>query len=616
MKVRSVRKNVWRFLSRIVAVFVFMALVYGGVSIGVFWKSVDYLLETVESGAWPESPFGDGVATWVLAMEHISKNTNKKRSGGLQFGREGDTRQITLHIDGRQETPVSIFCTEDGVTLHAGTGAAFHAAVVDPTPVQDALSEAAALLPRLSFVERIGLLWVTRPRLTGYFFKNGRPCWRVKIEQGMMEVFSNGALSKMDLQAGEWNARISTIHGMNDPLVFDLHKKTKDREVVSVSGEELMLSLAEAIRIGTYSFTPVPRLADGLTQSGNGWMKVDGGHRQMYLTGTSYEIGVQHGALAGEGVKRMGRRLVYGVGLLYSIKEGLWFPAEAKKLIERQRPFIQPAYFEEMRGLAEGAGVSLELVQMMNIFPEFFHCSGVALMGDATKDGTLLHARVLDYMVGVGLQDEAVVMAVDQPEKNRFVTVGYLGFIGSVTGMNEHQVAIGEMGGAGQGDWDGIPMSLLIRQGLEDFSTLAEVETFMRESPRTCEYYYVLSDGKGPSAIGIAATPEKFETFAPGEFHEQLQQPVDHAVLLSGSGRYEKLVERVKAEYGTIDRDSLIEIIKRPVAMKSNLHNVIFEPQNLHLVVADASRNGPACNEPYRSYSWNVLFPASSVSSN
>ena len=110
----------------------------------------------------------------------------------------------------------------------------------------------------------------------------------------------------------------------------------------------------------------------------------------------------------------------------------------------------------------------------------------------------------------------------------------------------------------------------------------------MRTTRRTCEYYYVISDGKGPEAVGIVATPEKFETFGPGGFHPRFDQPVQDAVLISGSGRYSKLVERVKERFGTISRPVLIEIIKRPVAMDSNLHDVIFQPQSLQLSVADA----------------------------
>ncbi|MDW8036908.1 MAG: non-reducing end alpha-L-arabinofuranosidase family hydrolase, partial [Thermoguttaceae bacterium] len=43
----------------------------------------------------------------------------------------------------------------------------------------------------------------------------------------------------------------------------------------------------------------------------------------------------------------------------------------------------------------------------------------------------------------------------------------------------------------------------------------------------------------------------------------------------------------------------MIQIIKRPVAMASNLHNAIFSPETLEMWVADAGRDTPACDEPY-----------------
>jgi hypothetical protein len=43
----------------------------------------------------------------------------------------------------------------------------------------------------------------------------------------------------------------------------------------------------------------------------------------------------------------------------------------------------------------------------------------------------------------------------------------------------------------------------------------------------------------------------------------------------------------------------MTKIIKRPVAMGSNLHNAIFMPETLELWFADAGKRTPACDEPY-----------------
>jgi len=69
--------------------------------------------------------------------------------------------------------------------------------------------------------------------------------------------------------------------------------------------------------------------------------------------------------------------------------------------------------------------------------------------------------------------------------------------------------------------------------------------------------------------------------------------------LVSGPGRAETLSERLQAHYGQIDVPTMIEIIKRPVAMSSNLHNAVFAPQTLDMWFADAGKHTPACDEPY-----------------
>jgi hypothetical protein len=364
------------------------------------------------------------------------------------------------------------------------------------------------------------------------------------------------------------------------------------------------------VNIAALRVQPVRVESDTTVQEGEGKLVVEDGKRRLYLEGDAYNVGFQHGRLLSAQVERLVDHVVFGVGLLYSFEKGSWFINDARELIQRQRQYIDDAYFDEMRGLAEGSGLPLEHIQIANIFPEFFHCSGAAVYGEATLGGKLLHARVLDYMMEVGLQDEAVVIATSRDGVREFVNVGYAGFIGSVTGMNDAQVAIGEMGGGGEGDWDGTPMSFLVRGALEHCGTLEEALSYFRDHRRTCEYYYVISDGKSRSAAGIKATPDLLDIVLPGTSHPQLPEPVEDAVLMSAGQRYKDLVKRVQDRYGRIDPGVLIEIIDRPVAMKSNLHNVVFSPEDLSLWIANAGRTTPACSEEYAFYEWGDLFEA------
>jgi hypothetical protein len=310
-----------------------------------------------------------------------------------------------------------------------------------------------------------------------------------------------------------------------------------------------------------------------------------------------------------------------------------------------------------MQGLAEGAEIPIEKIIALNLFPEMFHCSGITVFGNASKNGELYHARVLDYSVGKHLQSTAVLQVVEPAKGIAYLNVSYAGFIGSITGMNCEKIAIGEIGGLGYGSWQGIPMAFLLREILENASSIEEVKSILQASPRTCEYYYVFSDGKTNENIGVYATknqlcyiePSKtYALIAPSPIQENptfnrehdkcvlgdcrventpfqtllfendgrlamlfRKQPSD-CLLLTGyphPERYPVLVHRILENYGSIDEKALIDIIKCPVARDSNLHNAIFKPSELKVWISHAGPNDePACDQEYREWDLSSLL--------
>ena len=168
-----------------------------------------------------------------------------------------------------------------------------------------------------------------------------------------------------------------------------------------------------------------------------------------------------------------------------------------------------------------------------NLFPERFHCSGVAVRGKATADGSVLHARVLDYMRDIRLQEAALVTVFMPDGRNSWVSLGYSGFIGTVTAMNERGLAVGEMGGGGEGDWDGMPMSFLLRDLMERTATVDEALEILRRTPRTCEYYYVLSD-KSRAMAAVHGDARQMTVLRPGQQDPRLPRVPEDTVLISG----------------------------------------------------------------------------------
>ncbi len=322
---------------------------------------------------------------------------------------------------------------------------------------------------------------------------------------------------------------------------------------------------------------------------GHGLLCEHGGKQILMLAGTPEQMGTAHGRLLKPGVRGVANGTMYLVGAGYSVGKGDWF-------FDRMADIIR--FLRECDAMSRAAGISERDGRTANFFPELFHCSGVAVRNGATADGRLLHARVLDYMKEINLQKYAVIQLWMPDGRHAWLSLGYAGFVGTVTCMNDQGLAIGEMGGRGEGKWDGEPMNFLLRDLMERAGTVREALAIMAQTPRTCEYYYVLSDRTRDMAA-VHATPGHLEILEAGRQHPLLPPVPADTVYVSAGKRAQTLSELRQAANGRIYVPALIEMIKRPVAMSSNLHNAIFRPETLDMWCADASRNSVACDQPY-----------------
>jgi isopenicillin-N N-acyltransferase like protein len=395
-----------------------------------------------------------------------------------------------------------------------------------------------------------------------------------------------------------------------------------------------------------------------------GFLEKQNGQQILHLKGTPYERGYQHGFLLKDQIQR---NIATYIDKPKSPMPGR--VEEFAKSLPMLMSYVPEHFIEEMQGLADGSGVPLDKIVILNLFPEMFHCSGITVSGQASKNGELYHVRVLDYSIGKNLQTTSVLQVVEPENGLAFLNISYAGFIGTVTGMNQEKIAIGEIGGLGYGSWQGIPMAFLLREILQKATTLDEVKTILQTSPRTCEYYYVFSDGKTNESIGVYATADQLRLISPGDSYALIApsylpanygqngdndkfvltscmventacqtlnnacqtllfendqrlamlfrlQPSD-CLLLTGYShpeRYPVLLDRILEKYGSIDEKDLMEIAKYPVARSSNLHTAIFQPSRLKVWVAHAGQNDePACDQAYQEWDFSTLLSENAI---
>ncbi len=392
------------------------------------------------------------------------------------------------------------------------------------------------------------------------------------------------------------------------PRAFDDWPGLKQKEL---SRREIETQLARGFHRACEVLAPSRQLTSPAAANRkveHGELRWIDGQRVVLLSGTPEQIGTAHGQLLHDEAMRCIDSVLYAFGTVQTVATGRWFREDLESAYGRLASHIPERHKVETRAMAKSLGLDLRLVETINVFPELFHCSGFALFGKATKDGKLYHGRVLDYMTTIGLQDSATTFIVAVDGQIPFANVGYAGFIGSVSGMNAEKISLGEMGGRGEGQWDGVPMATLMRRALEECSSLDQVKKLWQESPRTCEYYYVFADGENRTAVGVAATPEKIEFIEPGQSDPRLGEGIPDAVVLSAGDRLQNLRNRVQERYGQFDAQSGQWLMCRPVAMDSNLHNVLFVPEDGVLYIANADHKQPAADRPYVKLDLNELL--------
>lgn len=246
------------------------------------------------------------------------------------------------------------------------------------------------------------------------------------------------------------------------------------------------------------------------------------------LTGSPRERGRTHGKAAADRLKRGAR--MYAQSLL---KSGVdW--KELERRAEAMVPGIEqfdPAYVEEMRGIAEGAGEPFAAVMLMNARTEMVAaarrqkaaqqlpdgCTAALALPEASADGVLLHGQNWDWRAECA--ETGVVLRIrrdDGPDILTFTEAGGL----ARSGLNS--AGIGLTANALECDRDyqrgpGVPLPFIRRKVLEATYLAQAVQTIV-STPKPGSNHMAVShataDGGG-EAFGFECAPDDTFWIAP-----------------------------------------------------------------------------------------------------
>jgi hypothetical protein len=340
-----------------------------------------------------------------------------------------------------------------------------------------------------------------------------------------------------------------------------------------------------------------------------------------------YSFGYHHGRIFAAQIKD-------NIDSAYSVAKGLMqrkkglrsLPDSAKQAIlevvldkawERMEPYVYQSEKDEMEGIvagmrASGVKITLKEVHRLIAAPDLTEttCSAFIAKGAATKDGHTYQLRVLDFGGGSGLERYPLLTVYHstRPGENTFVNVGWIGFIGLVSGMNDKKVAISEMGmGTQPGETlCGEPMILLLKRVLRSADSAEGATSIIRSAQRNNAYTYGIGDGNG-GAFGMVTSAQSCKVFPVNNQstiqYGPLTLPQFKDIMYAGYDS-KKLCDLADEMKGDFDLERF-QRIARTVRLPSCLHVVIYQNDTGDMWIANRHGTIPAADCEY------VKFPFS-----
>ena len=250
--------------------------------------------------------------------------------------------------------------------------------------------------------------------------------------------------------------------------------------------------------------------------------------QHVRVEGTSYQRGLQYGTQAQARV----RLSVQAYQQTFAHYAGWDWPAVRREAARFEAPIgkFRPAYLEEMRGIADGAGLDLTDVLAINVRTEVMYsakarnapreprlpakheCSAFAYVPAPGQPGSTILGQNWDWLLHAA--QTLVVLEVRPDDGPDFVTVVEAGLLAK-TGMNAAGLGLVTNALVTEADTGepGLPYHVLLRAIL-DCGTVTEALKVLQAGLRSSSANYLIAHASG-TALDIEAAPGDFTRLYP-----------------------------------------------------------------------------------------------------
>ncbi len=414
-----------------------------------------------------------------------------------------------------------------------------------------------------------------------------------------------------------------------------------DNALTIVSRYALVLTLAVVLSVAPRTFARAP------APNPNGCYREVGGVPVLCLHGEPYEMGLQQGSLLGDAVRQLVtdylyQHIVCELGVPQSLLATYARVVDASVPVDLRR---------EMRGIADGAGLSYQDVLLLNIVPDvlaltrqlpmlelspslFFaaaqqsglqqaiahrtrsdqglSCASYAVWGASTLDGNLLAGHRLE-----GVWDELLnrnlLITIRQPARgNAFVCAGLAGMVGVWVAMNEEQMTVAlssspsvDVAVGGQ------PLPFILRQVMDGAGNTSQALQLLLSAERLCGGNVLLGDAKVPEATAVELSAHRHAIFGTEESVDIVvrtnhfldgglamaqEDVLTDAERLESAARFDRLRELLEWNAGWIGTTKALGMLKDDPRVQPGVSEAMDtsdpERQSAQTVLFDPQRRG------------------------
>ncbi|GAB7355033.1 hypothetical protein MBLNU459_g5633t1 [Dothideomycetes sp. NU459] len=223
--------------------------------------------------------------------------------------------------------------------------------------------------------------------------------------------------------------------------------------------------------------------------------------------GTPYEIGYKHGH---EAKTEVGRSIDFYAGLFKQTAKLDW--PKVREIASEYEPALRkkwPAYLEEMRGLADGAGRELEDIIALNVRTEInfgLFSDGCTALSWKTSNASFL-AQNWDWQEQQ--KQNLIILTLEQPDKPTIKMVTEAGIIGKI-GMNSAGVGVLLNAIRAKGmDKTRLPCHLGLRLVLESQTRDDAIAALSRHGVASACHMLIADAGSGGTGVEWSAVDEQ-----------------------------------------------------------------------------------------------------------